>query len=78
MRNLNVKSKTNLIRVKLLLVESMKLLNNISEEDFKEVVLFSQKQKKILENIQKSVFRGNLFMILFFYRELIEEILNKD
>ena len=78
MKNLDVKSKMSLIRVKRLLVDGMEILNSISEEDFKKIVLFSQRQKKHLKNIVDNVERGNIFMIIFFLRELVESLLNSE
>lgn len=78
MKNLNVKTTVALVRVKTMLVDSLEILNSIPEEDFRKIVLFSQKQKKYLKNISDNSDRGNLFMMLFFFRELIETILHNE
>ena len=77
-KNLDVKSKMSLIRMKRLIMDYLEVCNSISENDFRVVVLASQKKKKYLKNIHDNVERGNLFMMLFFIRELIEAILNSE
>ena len=78
MKALEVKSKMSLVRMKRLIMDYLEIANSIPEKDFRLIVLASQKQKKYIKNIHDNVERGNLFMMLFFIRELIESILNED
>ena len=74
MKNVDVKTKIGLGRMKKLIMDYLEVCNSISEKDFRVIVLACQKQKKYLKNIHDNVERGNLFMMLFFIRELIEAI----
>lgn len=78
MKEVNIKSKVLLISMKQKIMEYLELANKIPEEDFRRIVLASQRQKKYLKNISDNVERGNLFMILFFVRELIESLLHSE
>lgn len=78
MKSLHITSNMLLRAMIRKMVESLELANQIPEVDFRKIVLFSQVQKKYLKNINDNVERGNLFMMLFFVRELIEAILNSD
>jgi hypothetical protein len=78
MKTIHINSKMLLRSMVRRVVEYLELANQIPEEDFRKIVVFSQKQKKYLKNINDNVERGNLFMMLFFIRELIESILNED
>jgi len=78
MKNLDVKTKMSLVRMKKLIMDYLEVANSISEKDFRAIVLASQKQKKYLKNIHDNVERGNLFMMLFFIRELIEAIQSEE
>lgn len=78
MKSVHITSKMLLRAMIRKMVESLELANQIPEGDFRKVVLFSQRQKKYLKNINDNVERGNLFMMLFFIRELIEAVLNSE
>lgn len=78
MKYLDVKTKMSLVRIKALLADNLEILNGINEDDFKRIVLFSQNQKKILQNIHANTERGNIFMLLFFVRELVEACLHLE
>ena len=54
----------------------MKLLIKIEEKDFRTIDLAAQKQKDCIKGILDNAGRGNVFMMLFFIRELIESLLN--
>ena len=60
------------------LVEYLEIANRIPDDDFKKIVLSSQKKKNHAKKIIENVERGNLFMIVFFVRELIEAVLNEE
>jgi nitrogen regulatory protein PII len=57
-----------------LLIQGMELLNKIPENDYREVVLSSQKRKDCIKGIVDNAQRGNIFMVLFFTRELLEAV----
>jgi hypothetical protein len=78
MKEVNIKSKFLLISMKQKLMEYLELANKIPEDDFRRIVLSAQRQKKYLKNITDNVERGNIFMMEFFIRELIESLLHSD
>ncbi len=78
MKTIDINSKILLRSVIRKLIEAMELLSKISEEDWRTVVLAAQKRKDCLKGIRDNLERGNLFMMLFFIRELIETLLNSQ
>lgn len=61
-----------------LIINYLEIANSIPEDDWKKIILVSQKKKTHLKKILENTERGNLFMILFFVRELIESLLNEE
>jgi hypothetical protein len=59
------------------LVIALELLNKIPENDFRELVKAANTQKSDIKGILDNAGRGNIFMMIFFIRELIESILNE-
>lgn len=73
---MNVQSKILLRSVIRQLVVALELLNKMPEDDFRELVKTSQTRKSTIKAILDNAGRGNIFMMMFFIRELIESILN--
>jgi hypothetical protein len=59
-------------------VEFRELANRIPDGDFRVIVHAAQKQKKYLKNISENAERANLFLLLFWTRELIEAVLHSE
>jgi len=59
------------------LVQSLELLNKIDEKDYSEIVKKAKVQKSNIKGILDNAGRGNIFMMIFFIKELIEHILNE-
>jgi hypothetical protein len=78
MKDINIQSKIALQSMNRLLVQYLELANKIPEEDWKKIVLASQKQSQSIKGVTDNIQRGNLFMVLFFVRELIETLLNSE
>jgi hypothetical protein len=78
MKTIDIQSKIMLRSVIRHLVQSMELLNQISEEDYRKIVLAAQKKKDCQKGITDNAGRGNIFMMLFFIRELVESLLNEE
>ena len=74
---MNVQSKILLRFVIRQLVAALELLNKIPEDDFRELIKTARTKKSDIKGILDNTGRGNLFMIIFFIRELIESILNE-
>ena len=74
---MNVQSKILLRSVIRQLVIALELLNKMPENDFRELVKVAKAKKSDLKGIVDNAERGNIFMIIFFIRELIESILNE-
>jgi hypothetical protein len=60
-----------------LLVQALEILNKIPENDYREIVIFSQKETKYIKGVTDNITRGNLFMTIFFLREILESVSNK-
>lgn len=76
---LDINSKVLLRAVIRRLIEAMELLNRISEEDYRKIVLTAQKKKDCLKGITDNANpRANIFMVIFFLRELCESLLNSE
>ena len=60
-----------------LLVQYLKLANKIDEDVFREIILQTQKHKHFIKSVMDNAERGNIFMMIFFIRELIESIVNE-
>jgi hypothetical protein len=78
MKNIDIQSKIMLRSVIRHLVQTMELLNQISEEDYRKIVLAAQKKKDCQKGITDNAGRGNIFMMLFFIRELVESLLHEE
>jgi hypothetical protein len=78
MKDVHINSKIILISMTRKLVEFMELANRIPEDDYKTIVLTAQKMTHPSKGILDNVPRGNLFMVGFFLRELIEAVLHSE
>jgi hypothetical protein len=74
---MNVQSKILLRSVIRQLVIALDLLNKMPEDDFRELVKTSKAKKSSIKGILDNAGRGNIFMMIFFIRELVESILNE-
>ena len=74
---MNVQSKILLHSVIRLLVQALELLNKIPEKDFREFVMTAKTRKGNIKGVLDNAGRGNVFMMIFFIRELIESVLNE-
>ena len=74
---MNVQSKILLRSVIRQLVIALELLNKMPENDFRELVKTAKTKKSDIKGILDNTGRGNIFMMMFFIRELIESILNE-
>ena len=74
---MNVQSKLLLRSLMRPLVIALELLNKMPENDFRELVKTAKTKKSDIKGILDNAGRGNIFMIIFFIRELIESILNE-
>ena len=74
---MNVQSKILLRSIIRELVISLELLNKMPEDDFRELVKTAKTKKSQTKGILDNAGRGNIFMMIFFIRELIESILNE-
>jgi len=61
-----------------LLVQYLEVADRIPDDDFKEIVQRAQNNKRYVKNVMDNLERGNLFMTVFFLRELIESITHDD
>ena len=73
---MNVQSKILLRSVIRQLVIALELLNKMPENDFRELVRIAKTKRSDIKGILDNAGRGNIFMIMFFIRELIEGILD--
>ena len=74
---MNVQSKILLRSVIRQLVIALEFLNKMPEDDFRELVQVTKNKKTQIKGILDNAGRGNIFMMMFFIRELIESILNE-
>jgi hypothetical protein len=74
---MNIKSKILLRSVIRLLVQTLELLNKIPEDDYRELVKTIKTKKSNIKGVLDNAGRGNVFMMIFFVRELIESVLNE-
>ena len=74
---MHIQSKILLRSVIRQLVIALELLNKIPENDFRELVKTAKTKKSDIKGILDNVGRGNIFMIIFFIRELIESVLDE-
>ena len=74
---MNVQSKILLRSVIRQLVIALELLNKMPEDDFRELVKTAKTKKSAIKGVLDNAGRGNIFMLMFFIRELIESILNE-
>jgi hypothetical protein len=74
---MNIQSKILLRSVIRQLVIGLELLNKMPEDDFRELVKTAKTKKPDIKGILDNAGRGNIFMTMFFMRELIESILNE-
>ena len=75
---MNIQSKIMLRSVIRLLVQSLELLNKIDEKDYSEMVKKAKVHKNNVKGVLDNAGRGNIFMMIFFIRELIESVLNEE
>jgi len=78
MKDVNIRSKVLLITMSRFLVQFMEVANKIPEEDYKKIVQIAQKMVTSKKGIRDNLERGNLFMMGFFLREMIESVLHED
>ena len=78
MKDVNINSKVLSIQMSRFLVQFLELANRISEEDYETIVLTAQKMDKSKKGVKDNLERGNLFMMGFLLREMIEAILHDD
>jgi hypothetical protein len=78
MKNVDIRSKVLLITMSRFLVQFMEVANKIPDEDYKIIVLTAQKMVTSKKGVRDNLERGNLFMMGFFLREMIESILHED
>ena len=71
---MNIKSVMQFNGMSRKLMDYMELANAIPEKDFKTAVKKAQKNKKCIKGIIDNAERGNLFMIAFFLRELVQSV----
>ena len=74
---MNAQSKILLHSVIRQLVIALELLNKIPEKDFRELVMMAKTRKGNIKGVLDNTGRGNVFMMIFFIRELIESVLNE-
>ena len=74
---MNIQSKILLRSVIRQLVIALELLNKLPEDDFRELVKTARAKRSQIKGILDNAGRGNIFMMIFFIRELIENILNE-
>ena len=75
---MNVQSKILLRSVIRQLVIALEFLNKMPEDDLRELVQATNNKKPQIKGILDNAGRGNIFMMMFFIRELIESILNES
>ena len=75
---IHIENRVSLSSINRLLVQCMEIANKIEDKDFLTISLHAQKRKGHLKNIKDNVDRGNVFMMLFFIRELLETLINDD
>jgi hypothetical protein len=78
MKDVSLHSKVLLISMSRFLVQFMELANKIPEEDYKKIVMIAQKLEKSKKAVKDNLERGNLFMMGFFLREMIESLLHEE
>ena len=78
MKVVKINSKVLFIQMSRFLVQFMELANRTSEENYKTIVLTAQKMDKSKKGVKDNLERGNLFMMGFFLREMIEAILRDE
>jgi hypothetical protein len=74
---MNPQSKILLRSVIRQLVIGLELLNKMPDDDFRELVKTAKTKKSDIKGILDNAERGNIFMMMFFIRELIESIVNE-
>jgi hypothetical protein len=72
---MNVQSKILLRSVIRQLVVALEMLNKIDEKDFAEIVKKARTNKPQIKGVLDNAGRGNIFMMIFFIRELIEFVI---
>jgi Na+-transporting NADH:ubiquinone oxidoreductase subunit NqrD len=56
------------------LVVAIELADKIPDEDFKEIVMAMKKHEKHIKSVSDAMGYGNLFMTLYFLRELVDSL----
>jgi hypothetical protein len=78
LRKLSIDAKIALRSIIRLLVQSLELLNKISEEEYRLLIPRVRNQKQNVKGVLDNIARGNLFMTLFFVREILEKLLSSE
>ena len=78
MKDVQLQSKVLLITMSRFLIQFMEVANKIPEEDYKKIVMIAQRLEKSKKGVRDNLERGNLFMMGFFLREMIESLLHED
>ena len=78
MKNVHINSKIKLISMKQKIMDYLDIANQIPDDDFRIIVQTAQQHKKYIHNIQENAERGNIFLLLFWTRELIEYVLHSE
>ncbi len=75
---MNIQTKIILRNMIRQLVIFLELANKIDEEEFRKMIPLIKAQKQSIKGVLDNAGRGNLFMMVFFIRELIETVLNDE
>ena len=60
------------------LVTALEILNTIDEDDYSEIVKQARTVERDIKGVKDNIERGNLFVTIFFVREVIEAILDNE
>ena len=78
MKDVHINSKVLSITMSRFLVQFMEVANKIPEDDYKKIVQIAQKLEKPKKGVRDNLERGNLFMMGFFLKEMIEALLHEE
>lgn len=78
MKDISPRSNESLNEMSRLIVKFLEVANSIPEKDWRKIVLASQREQRNIKGVSDNINRGNLFLVLFFVRELIQAILYSD
>jgi hypothetical protein len=74
---MNIHSNIKMHSVIRHMVQAMEILNEIPEEDYVEFVAFARREFVYMKGVNDNIERGNLFMAIFFLREILESVASK-